>query len=147
MLRLLLAASLVVAGEVSAQARDDTCDFGTADPEAPAQIEQFAFLIGHHEIALHAWQGENWTPPRPARARWNGRYGLDGMAIVDEWFDPGPTNGQTDIRGINVRMYDADQGLWKLMWISSATHQIQQLRAEVRDGVLTMWQVHPERPG
>jgi hypothetical protein len=24
---------------------------------------------------------------------------------------------------------------------------VQDLRAEMRDGVLTMWQVHPERPG
>ena len=31
--------------------------------------------------------------------------------------------------------------------VSTAGHQVQDLRAELKDGQLTMWQVYPERPG
>lgn len=49
--------------------------------------------------------------------------------------------------GVNVRLYDVEEGLWKMMWISTANHQVQELRAEMREGVLTMWQIHPPRQG
>ena len=136
---LLLAAAPTGAGPAA-------CDFGRPNPEAPPETAQFAFLIGEFHISLHGWQGDGWTPPRAEGARWNGRYGLNGMAIYDEWFDPSAddTDGTW---GVNVRTYDPAEQLWKMMWISLPTRQVQDLRAEVRDGTLTMWQVYPERPG
>ena len=32
------------------------------------------------------------------------------------------------------------------MWLATGAMQVQELAAAVQDGVLTMWQVHPERP-
>jgi hypothetical protein len=43
-------------------------------------------------------------------------------------------------------MFDRDAGEWKMMWISNTNHVVQDLRAKVVDGKLTMWQVYPERP-
>ena len=63
---------------------------------------------------------------------------------------PSTTNGKIRTRrglGVNVRMYDDAEAVWKMMWISTSGMQVQDLRAEIRDGVLTMWQVYPERPG
>ena len=68
------------------------------------------------------------------------------MAIIDEWYDPDPATDPRAPRGINVRIYDAESAEWKMMWVSTATAQMQDLRARVIDGVLTMWQVYPERP-
>lgn len=34
-----------------------------------------------------------------------------------------------------------------MMWVALPGHQVQDLRAEMRDGVLTMWQIYPERAG
>ena len=34
-----------------------------------------------------------------------------------------------------------------MMWISTNGMQVQDLRAKLVEGVLTMWQVYPERPG
>lgn len=124
-----------------------SCDYGEAHPEAPPEFAQFAFLIGDFDITSHAWRGGAWTPPRPGpHARWNGRYGLGGMAVVDEWFDPDPREDPNAPRGVNVRMYDTEEGEWVMMWMASGAMVVQDLRAEVRDGKLTMWQVHPERP-
>lgn len=122
------------------------CDFGTLHPGAPPETSQFGFLIGNFSVSLHAWQGDRWSPPRAAGARWNGRFALNGMAVYDEWFDPGPD--QTDgVWGVNVRTFDPSAELWKMMWISLPERQVQDLRAQIQDGVLTMWQVYPERPG
>ena len=107
-----------------------------------ADTDQFDFLIGQHEVTLHAWTGTGWTPPRPVNAKWNGRRGLDGLAIYDEWFDP-----QQGSKGVNVRVFDPEEQLWKMMWISAPAYQVQDLRAQERDGVLRMWQIYPERPG
>lgn len=123
-----------------------TCDYGTMSEHAPDETEQFAFLIGDYKITLHAWQGENWSPPQPGvTARWNGRYGLGGMAIIDEWYNPDPAQDVNAPRGVNVRMYDPEAEEWDMMWIATGGRQVQDLRAKVIDGKLTMWQVYPER--
>jgi hypothetical protein len=125
-------------------AQTSACDVGEASASAPAETQQFAFLLGDHEVTLHAWTGSDWTPPRPVNARWRGWYGLSGSAIYDEWEDPDPERGGL---GVNVRIYDDAEAVWKMMWVSTSGMQVQDLRAEIRDGVLTMWQVYPERPG
>lgn len=123
------------------------CELGALSPSAPSQTKQFAFLVGDHDVTLHARQGAGWSPPRPVGAAWRGWYGLQGQAIYDEWTDPDVSQIPGGSHGVNVRMFDPDEQLWKMMWISTATHQVQDLRAEIREGVLTMWQVYPERPG
>ncbi len=131
----------------SAAAQAPRCDYGTAHPGAPAELSQFAFLIGDFDITSHAWRGGAWTPPRPGpHARWNGWYGLGGMAIYDEWYDPNPGEDPNAPRGVNVRMYDSDAGQWKMMWMDTGGLRPQDLRAEMRDGKLTMWQEYPDRP-
>ena len=123
-----------------------TCDYGAADPNAPPELAQFDFLIGDYSVASHAWRNGAWTPPRPGvRSRWNGRYGLGGITIVDDWYDVDPGSQSQGNRGTNVRMYDADAGEWVMMWLATGGHQVQDLRARIIDGKLTMWQVYPER--
>jgi hypothetical protein len=123
------------------------CDYGAPHENAAEELAQFAFLIGDYTIALHAWRGDAWSPPRPgAPARWNGWYGLGGMAIVDEWYNIDPGSDPDAPRGVNVRMFDSEDDEWDMMWIATAGRQVQDLRAKMQDGVLTMWQVYPERP-
>jgi hypothetical protein len=124
------------------------CEPGAPHPDAPAELGQFGFLVGDFEVTLHAWTGEAWSPPRPGpRARWNGWYGMGGMMIYDEWYDPDPGLEPNSGRGVNVRFYDAEETIWKMMWIATTGKQTQDLRAELQDGKLVMWQVYPERPG
>ena len=124
------------------------CDPGTPHPDAPAELAQFSFLVGDFDITAHVWQGLDWSPARPGpHARWNGWYGLEGMAIYDEWFDPDPGLDPSGFKGVNVRYYDAEKSEWQMMWIATGGKQVQDLRAEMRDGKLTMWQVYPERAG
>ena len=68
------------------------------------------------------------------------------MAIEDEWFDPDPGLVPDSPRGVNIRMWDAEAGEWDMTWIHTSGRQVQDLRAKVIEGRLTMWQVYPERP-
>ena len=123
------------------------CDYGAPHKNAPDQLKQFAFLIGDYAVTLHAWQGNQWSPPQPGvTARWNGWYGLGGMAIFDEWYHPDTAQDPDASRGVNVRMYDPEAEEWDMMWVATGGHQVQDLRAKVKDGELWMWQVYPERP-
>lgn len=123
------------------------CNPGKLNPRAPAETRQFEFLVGHYQIHLHAWQGDAWSPPQPGvTARWNGWYGLGGMAIYDEWYNPDPAQNAEGNHGVNVRLYDDEENVWKMMWIATANKTVQNLRAEMQGGVLTMWQLSPERP-
>ena len=158
-INLLLVVALVAAACTASNVKDAAtvepvqlsaprCDYGAPHPNAPPALSQFDFLIGDFSITLHAWRNGAWTPPRPGPgARWNGWYGLGGMVIVDEWFDPDPSYDIDATRGVNVRLFDTEQNVWKMMWVATGGKQVQDLRAEMRDGVLTMWQVYPERPG
>lgn len=150
-MRLYFAAAFLVAITTTALAQPvappETCDYGAPHENTPPETAEFAFLIGDYQISLHRWLGENWSPAQPGvSARWNGRYGLGGMAIVDEWFHPDPAQNADAPRGINVRMYDPDAEEWDMMWVATGGRQVQDLRAKVIDGILTMWQVYPERP-
>ena len=146
-----IAATILLASGAAAQSEEGlappSCDYGEAHPDAPEELAQFDFLIGDFTISGHAWVGGQWSPPRPGPvARWNGRYILGGMAIQDEWFDPDPGLDPDSPRGVNVRMWDAEADEWDMMWVHSTGKQVQDLRAKVIDGRLTMWQTYPDRP-
>ncbi|MEO1305320.1 MAG: hypothetical protein AAFV37_10110 [Pseudomonadota bacterium] len=120
------------------------CDYGSPHPNAPAELSQFAFLIGDFEITSHIMTPSGWSPPRPGpRARWNGWYSMGGMMITDEWYDPDPGLQPDSPRGINVRMYDEASEEWKMMWVATGAARVQDLRAKMIDDKLTMWQVYP----
>jgi hypothetical protein len=143
----LIAAAVLSSPATALPTAPPGCAYGAPHPNAPPEISQFDFLVGDYSITLHAWNGDDWSPPQPGvTARWNGRYGLDGMAIIDEWFHPDPAQDADASRGVNVRMYDPEAEEWDMMWVATGAHQVQDLRAKVKDGVLTMWQVYPERP-
>ncbi len=138
---------VAISGSYAEDLAPPRCDYGAPHESAAEELAQFAFLIGDYTISGHAWQGEAWSPPRPgAPSRWNGWYGLGGMAIVDEWYTIDPGVNPDTPRGVNVRMFDSEDDEWDMMWIATAGRQVQDLRANMKDGLLTMWQVYPERP-
>jgi hypothetical protein len=79
-------------------------EFGEPNPNAPAALSRFAFLIGIWRceakvmLADRKWQNFN--------AVWIGRYILDGYAIADEYRMTGSA-GEPIVLGMNFRAYDA----------------------------------------
>jgi len=119
-----------------------SCDFGVPNPDAPDEINQFGFLIGNFRIESRIWQGdafsEGYLP-----AEWNGRWGIDGWAIIDEWF--GPQIGENpQTFGVNVRTYNPETESWSMVWQATSGSSMILGAEQGEDGVLRMWQTTPE---
>ena len=120
------------------------CADGAPHPNAPKELAQFGFLIGDFAATIHGWTGDGWSDPRSGfNARWNGWYGLGGMAIIDEWYQQDPATNPDAVRGINIRTFDKAAKKWRMSWISTGDHRVLDLSARMEDGVLTMTQDYP----
>ena len=119
----LLSALLLLTGPTrpSAAARKDNHhmdqveqEFGEANPNAPAALSRFAFLIGRWrcEARVRLPNGEWQT----LQATWLGRFILDGYAIADEYRMTG-SSGELIVLGMNLRTYDATKQTWNIKWL------------------------------
>lgn len=93
-------------------------EFGKLNPNAPAELSQFAFLIGNwsFEAKVKTPDGQ---PPR-FKGTWRGRYILDGYAISDE-YRMTDLSGKLIVLGLNMRAYDASKKTWNIKWLNALT--------------------------
>ena len=91
-------------------------DLGTANPNAPAALSRFAFLIGRWrcEARVKLADGEWQT----FQGTWLGRFILDGYAIADEYRMTG-SSGELIVLGMNFRTYDATRQTWNMKWLNA----------------------------
>jgi hypothetical protein len=107
-------------------------EFGEPNPNAPAALSRFAFLIGIWRceakvmLADRKWQNFN--------AVWIGRYILDGYAIADEYRMTGSA-GEPIVLGMNFRAYDALRQNWNIKWLNALAGTWVDLGTEELGGV------------
>jgi hypothetical protein len=94
----------------------DEQSFGKVNPNAPAALSRFAFLIGRWrcEARVKLANGEWQT----LQATWLGRFILDGYAIADEYRMTG-SSGELIVLGMNLRTYDATRQTWNIKWLNA----------------------------
>lgn len=88
--------------------------FGRPNPQAPAQLQQFDFLIGHNECSeerLNNATGE-WIE---GERSWDAHYFLNGFGILDFGTSGGSTNG-------NVRIFDTATEQWHVSFFSTPVY-------------------------
>ena len=90
--------------------------YGKANPNAPAELSRFAFLIGawHGDAKLKREDGTC----QSLEATWHGRYILDGYAIADEYRMTTP-EGELLVLGVNLRAYDSKAEAWNMKWLNA----------------------------
>jgi hypothetical protein len=90
--------------------------FGEPNPNAPAALSRFSFLIGSWrcEAKVRSANGE-W---QAFQATWLGRFILDGYAIADEYRMTGPS-GELIVLGLNLRTYDGAKQIWNIKWLNA----------------------------
>jgi hypothetical protein len=90
-------------------------EFGKTNPNAPAALSGFAFLIGRWRCDARVLlpSGEWQT----LQATWLGRFILDGYAIADEYRMTSPS-GALIVLGMNLRTYDAARQAWNIKWLN-----------------------------
>jgi hypothetical protein len=89
-----------------------TTDFWHPNPNAPKELQQFAFIIGRWRCESTIKQPDGkWTT---YEATLVGRYILDGYVIADEFRQFGP-GGELMQYGQNYRSYNRENG-WVMRW-------------------------------
>ena len=107
-------------------------NFGKPNPNAPAALSQFAFLIGRWrcDATITLANGES----QKYEAAWIGRYILDGYVIADEYGMAIPA-GETIVLGMNFRAYDSARQQWNIKWLNALTGTWTDLGTEELGGV------------
>lgn len=91
-------------------------EFGTPNPNAPAALSRFGFLIGDWRCDARVMLADGrW---QTLQAMWRGRFVLDGYAIADEYRMTGPA-GEVIVLGVNLRAYDALRQTWNMKWLNA----------------------------
>lgn len=86
--------------------------FGRINPNAPAEVKQFEFMVGICECQDSVRTPDGSWLGYPSI--WEARYFLNGYAIQDKSFNPrSPTT--------NLRLYDPNSGTWKVTYMTSQT--------------------------
>ena len=115
-----------------------SCKTGKPADDMPPEFSQLAFIIGDFDVTLRTKTEDGWSEPVGA-ARWNGRYSLDGRAIMDWWYEDNNA-------GVNIRTFDTERGFWKSSWHSATSNEIREMRLRVfdEDNKLHLWQIYPK---
>jgi hypothetical protein len=93
-------------------------DFGTLNPNAPAELSRFSFLIGdwRFEASVKVSDGQSHS----FKGTWLGRYILDGYAIADE-YRMTDLSGELIVLGLNLRAYEPSKQTWNIKWLNALT--------------------------
>ncbi len=136
---------LTLAGQ--ARAGDaQSCDYGQRHPSMPAAFDQYAFMIGDYRIEARRGQDDGWTQKGPGEPLWRGSYIMNGMAIMDEWFNADPSITPETGRGVNIRFWDAAENKWKVAWQYSTDPEVRTLESSIdEDGKLRLYRIHDKK--
>ena len=107
-------------------------EYGNANPEAPSELSQFAFLIGKWRCDARI-KGEDGTW-QPYQATWVGPYILDGQVIADEYRMTDQT-GEVIVHGMNFRSYSIEKKTWVMRWLNGTGSFWLELGPETLGGV------------
>jgi hypothetical protein len=97
---------------------DDQPDqnFGKLNPNAPAELSRFAFLVGSWRCEAKVLLDDGtW---RAFDANWVGRFILDGYVIADE-YRMTDSAGELIVLGMNLRTYDPARQIWNMKWLNA----------------------------
>jgi hypothetical protein len=88
--------------------------FGLLNPEAPAEVADFAPLIGESDCLSESRnQDGSWAEPMPMIWRW--KYIMNGLAVQDETLKP------DGIHSGSIRQFNADSAAWYVHYYTSGS--------------------------
>lgn len=88
--------------------------FGRANPEAPAELAQFAFMIGNNDCVEQRINNATGEWVEGVRS-WDAHYYMNGYAIRDSGKSGATTNS-------NIRIFDATAGEWVVTFFSAPVY-------------------------
>jgi hypothetical protein len=102
------------------------------NPQAPAELAQFAFLLGEWRLDAKFKSPEGiW---QRFQGTWIGRLILDGYVIEDEYRMLGSI-GEVVVHGMNFRVYDPAKQCWNIKWLNALAGTWMDLTSQELGGV------------
>lgn len=109
-LLLIVFAGLALGADYGAYEPSPAYPHGRPHPEAPAELAQFAFMIGAHSCNDRMRQPDGSWNEFPTR--WNARYFMNGFGIQDHYWTP------SAFTTTNLRIFDAAAKRWKVTFFA-----------------------------
>ncbi len=89
-------------------------DLGRPHPQAPAELNEFGFLIGHWQCDVR-FMNPDWKTFSEGKASWSARYTLDGWAIQDDFRGGFAEN----YLATTFRAYNVPAKKWNAVWLDA----------------------------
>ncbi len=131
-LGLLMALPLAMSAMAEPSGSIAPTDFGSPHKDAPEELSQFAFLIGHWQCEIDYLQPD-WKTRTQGKATWTAYYTQDGFAIMDD-FRGGFYDGYL---ATTFRAYNRREKRWQGYWLDarSGTWSQPLVQEEVEEGL------------
>ena len=122
---------------------EPVAEYGSRNPNAPQELEQFGRLGGPWDCVIYNLQQDGGWQKRAGGARWTFNYALDGNAVTDIW-EPEPDGDYPGSVGMNLRVYDAQADVWHIAWTTVDQARFDLYEASYEDGDIIMWGQQPD---
>ena len=101
-------------------------------PDAPEALMEYGQLVGNWQCKDHNLQQDGSWKESPGIATWSWYFMLDGHAVFDVW-RPAPNAAGKVFSGTNLRTYDADTGIWNIVWTNTSSARIEAFQSSFRN--------------
>lgn len=105
--------------------------------DAPEGLGQFGRLVGEWSCTGYQRGREGEWAPNPWTNHWSWMWVLDGHAVQDVWEGSAASPAGPNI-GTNLRIYDPETDLWRIVWTTTLTHDFDLFEAQAVDGDMVM---------
>lgn len=104
---------------------------------------QYGQLAGDWQCTSESLKQDGSWVKSPGTATWSWYYVLGGHAIQDVWQPPSDAGPDAAV-GTNLRIYDVETGLWRMVWTTAKQADFDTFRASYRDGEILIYGERPQ---
>lgn len=109
-----------------------------ASADAPDGVRQYGQFEGSWSCLPEFRDAEGNWQQAPGRPTWVWHYVLDGHAVQDVWLPDPEHSPPTATKGTNLRVYDAENDEWDMVWTTETMGGFQHFTAKMLDGDIVM---------
>ncbi|MEP5611308.1 MAG: hypothetical protein ABJP45_03630 [Cyclobacteriaceae bacterium] len=122
------------------------CNIAQVLPNRPIETSQLEPLIGTWITERESLSRNGEWIKSDTKGIWNFEWGLKGHAIIDTYellHKDQFGKDSVDFSGINVRIFDPKEAIWKVTWVENVGRNFAHFTAKVVDGRIEMEGVNP----
>ena len=104
-------------------------------PDAPEALMEYGQLVGNWQCKSLSPQPDGSWKQAEGLNTWTWYYVLDGRAIQDVWKPTANADGKV-FPGTNLRTYDAETGIWNVVWTIASSARIEPFISSFRNDII-----------